>query len=60
MLNLLSIALVGLGPVVIGGDFNTWAIEWSSRLINARGWALYEATARLNVDDANVGEKNLQ
>lgn len=47
--------MVGLSPVVIGGDFNAWAIEWGSRLTNARGWALLEA--RLNVDVANVGDK---
>lgn len=57
MLDALTNALVGLSPLVIGGDFNAWAIEWGSRSTNARGWTLLEAMARLNVEVANVGEK---
>lgn len=58
MLDSLSSVLAGLSPVVIGGDFNAWAVEWGSRLTNARGWALLESMARLNVEVANVGNKN--
>lgn len=37
MLDSLSSALMGLSPVVIGGDFNAWLVEWGRRLTNARG-----------------------
>lgn len=55
MLDSLSSALAGLSPLVIGGDFNAWAVEWGSRSTNERGWALLEAMAGLNVEIANVG-----
>lgn len=42
-------------PVVIGGDFNAWAIEWGSRLTNARGRVLLESFAPLEVGLANNG-----
>lgn len=58
MLDALTNALVGLSHVVIGEDFNAWAIEWGSRS-TARGWALLEAMARLNVDAVNVSKKKL-
>ncbi|XP_055590077.1 uncharacterized protein LOC129742229 [Uranotaenia lowii] len=47
--------LTGRSPVVIGGDFNAWAVEWGSRLTNPRGQLLLEALARLDVDLGNVG-----
>lgn len=42
-------------PIVIGGDFNAWAVEWGSRVTNTRGRILLEALARLNVIVANNG-----
>ncbi len=57
MLDAVTNALVGLSLAVIGGDFNAWMIEWGSRSTNARGWALLEAMARLNMDVVNVGIK---
>jgi endonuclease/exonuclease/phosphatase family metal-dependent hydrolase len=42
-------------PLVIGGDFNAWAIEWGSRLTNPRGQSLLEAFARLDLSIANQG-----
>lgn len=42
-------------PVVIGGDFNAWAMEWGSRRTNTRGRMLLEAFAPLEVGIANNG-----
>lgn len=55
MLDLLTDTLVGRTPVVIGGDFNAWAVEWGSRLTNARGYSLLEALAKLDVRLCNEG-----
>lgn len=55
MLDLLTDKLIGRAPVVIGGDFNAWAVEWGSRLTNARGYCLLEALAKLNVKVCNEG-----
>ena len=44
--------------VIIGGDFNAWAVEWGSRRTNARRRLLLESFALLNVDLVNTGEEN--
>lgn len=36
-------------PVAIAGDFNSWAVDWSSKQTNARGKALLEAFTTLDV-----------
>ncbi|XP_046411931.1 uncharacterized protein LOC124175577 [Neodiprion fabricii] len=43
-------------PVAIAGDFNSWAVDWGSKLTNARGKALLEAMATLDVVLLNTGE----
>ncbi|XP_068990439.1 uncharacterized protein [Neodiprion pinetum] len=43
-------------PVAIAGDFNSWAADWGSKLTNARGKALLEAMATLDVVLLNTGE----
>ena len=40
-------ARISMLPVVIGGDFNAWAIEWGSKKTNNRGHVLLEAFAIL-------------
>jgi hypothetical protein len=55
MLDMFTEELVGRKPVVIGGDFNAWAIEWGSRRTNARGCSLLEALAKLDVTLSNEG-----
>lgn len=55
MLDALTVNLVGRKPVVIGGDFNAWALEWGSRRTNTRGYSLLEALAKLEVTLANEG-----
>ena len=47
--------LIGQRPIVFGGDFNAWAVEWGSRCTNARGYGLMEALAKLEVGLANEG-----
>lgn len=46
----------GRAQIVIGGDFNAWAVEWGSRMTNARGRILLETFASLNIGIANTGE----
>ena len=55
MLDALTDKLIGRKPIVIGGDFNAWAVEWGSRCTNARGYSLMEALAKLEVGLANEG-----
>lgn len=55
MLDSLTYELIGRSPVVIGGDFNAWAVEWGSSRTNARGHSLMEALAKLDVRLANRG-----
>lgn len=43
-------------PCIIAGDFNAWAEEWGSRRTNARGEALLEAFAGLDIVLANSGD----
>ncbi|XP_046624766.1 uncharacterized protein LOC124307289 [Neodiprion virginianus] len=43
-------------PVAIAGDFNSWVVDWGSKLTNARGKALLEAMATLDVVLLNTGE----
>ncbi|XP_015509714.2 uncharacterized protein LOC107216897 [Neodiprion lecontei] len=43
-------------PVAIAGDFNSWAVDWGSKQTNARGKALLEAMATLDVVLLNIGE----
>lgn len=43
-------------PNIIAGDFNAWAEEWGSRLTNARGEALLETLAGLDIVLANTGD----
>ncbi|XP_068149518.1 uncharacterized protein [Drosophila tropicalis] len=45
-------------PVIIAGDFNAWAVEWGSGLTNAKGRALLEAFATLDIALLNVGSQN--
>lgn len=44
-------------PIVIGGDFNAWALEWGSRFTNERGARLLESFANLNVTLVTDGSK---
>lgn len=44
-------------PVAIAGDFNSWAVDWGSKETNARGEALLEAMAALDVVLLNSGDK---
>ncbi|XP_062542029.1 uncharacterized protein LOC134210019 [Armigeres subalbatus] len=55
ILDLLTDKLIGRRPVVIGGDFNAWAVEWGSRVTNTRGYILQEALAKLDVRLCNEG-----
>lgn len=55
MLDKLTEELIGRTPVVIGGDFNAWAVDWGSRHTNARGFSLLEALAKLEVRLTNKG-----
>jgi Reverse transcriptase (RNA-dependent DNA polymerase)/Endonuclease-reverse transcriptase len=55
MLDVLTETLLNKSPVIIGGDLNAWAEEWSSRLTNRRGQSTLEALAKLNVLTANEG-----
>ncbi|XP_058448861.1 uncharacterized protein LOC131428835 [Malaya genurostris] len=55
VLEQLTNKLIGRKPVVIGGDFNAWAVEWGSRVTNARGYILQEALAKLEVRLCNEG-----
>ena len=41
--------------VIIGGDFNAWAVEWGSRHTNPRGVKVLETFSALNIGLANVG-----
>ncbi|XP_037898411.1 uncharacterized protein LOC119643138 [Glossina fuscipes] len=44
--------------VITAGDFNAWAVEWGSRITNARGRALLEAFAMLPLALMNDGQKH--
>jgi len=44
-------------PAVIAGDFNAWATEWGSPRTNARGKALLESFAALDLVLLNSGTK---
>ncbi|XP_044578894.1 uncharacterized protein LOC123261368 [Cotesia glomerata] len=43
-------------PVAIAGDFNAWAVDWGSKQTNARGKALREEMASLDVVLLNIGK----
>lgn len=43
-------------PIIIGGDFNAWAVDWGSQRTNERGRILLDAFSRLDVVLANKGE----
>lgn len=36
-------------PKIIGGDFNTWPVEWGTRKTNNRGRILLEAFVRFSI-----------
>ncbi|KAH8413931.1 hypothetical protein KR222_005035, partial [Zaprionus bogoriensis] len=42
-------------PIIIGGDFNAWSVEWGSSKTNARGRTMSEALASLDVALLNTG-----
>jgi len=44
-------------PAVIAGDFNAWATEWGSPRTNARGKALLQSFAALDLVLLNFGTK---
>ena len=44
-------------PVVIGGDFNAWVIEWKSKKTSSRGHTLLEAFAILELEIANIATR---
>ncbi|XP_064539656.1 uncharacterized protein LOC135429319 [Drosophila montana] len=44
--------------VIIAGDFNAWAVEWGSQATNARGRALLESFAALDIALLNFGSEN--
>ncbi|XP_033242993.1 uncharacterized protein LOC117186380 isoform X2 [Drosophila miranda] len=48
----------GRHPVAIGGDFNAWAEEWGSVATNARGRALLEIIAPLDIALLNEGNQH--
>ncbi|KAH8292899.1 hypothetical protein KR044_005596, partial [Drosophila immigrans] len=58
ILDRLIIDVRGRHPVVIAGDFNAWALEWGSRSTNARGNALLDAFASLEILLLNSGREN--
>ncbi|XP_055632874.1 uncharacterized protein LOC129773300 [Toxorhynchites rutilus septentrionalis] len=55
MLHNITEELIGRHPIVIGGDFNAWAVEWGSRFTNARGFSLLEGLSKLNIRLVNEG-----
>jgi retron-type reverse transcriptase len=57
MLDLITNATANKKPLVIGGDFNAWAVEWGSRITNPRGQSLLEAFARLDICIGNQGSQ---
>jgi len=48
----------GRPGLVIAGDFNAWATEWGSLVTNARGRALLETLASLDLMLLNTGSQN--
>ncbi|KAH8286691.1 hypothetical protein KR054_002129, partial [Drosophila jambulina] len=50
--------LRGRANVVVGGDFNAWALEWGSTTTNARGRAVLEAFASTDVVLLNDGMRH--
>ena len=48
MLDTLSIDSSSKTPLVIGGDFNAWTVEWGNQKL-IRGPSLIESIAKLNV-----------
>lgn len=40
---------------IIGGDFNTWSLDWGNRVMNTRGEILIETFAELKVVLTKVG-----
>lgn len=55
LLNDLAEDTRGKKPLIIAGDFNAWATEWGSRDTNARGEALLDFAASLEVALLNQG-----
>lgn len=55
LLGRLSRDVRGRCPVAIAGDFNAWAVEWGSRVTNAKGRALSEAITSLDFVLLNSG-----
>ncbi|KAH8249814.1 hypothetical protein KR032_011010 [Drosophila birchii] len=58
ILDELSCDLRGRSKVVVGGDFNAWAVEWGSPQTNARGRAVLESIASLDVVLLNEGSRH--
>lgn len=46
---------IGKTPIIIGGDFNAWAVEWASKRTTPKGMAVLEALARLELVLLNHG-----
>lgn len=46
---------IGKTPIIIGGDFNAWAVEWASKRTTPKGMAVLEAFARLDLVLLNQG-----
>ncbi|KAH8355483.1 hypothetical protein KR059_003248, partial [Drosophila kikkawai] len=57
ILDELSIDLRGRSNAVVGGDFNAWATKWGSSRTNARGRAVLETFASLDVVLLNEGSR---
>lgn len=55
MLRSLALDAQGKSSLVIGGDFNAWAVEWGSRITNQRGRVLLETFAPLRLNVVNNG-----
>ncbi|XP_070132570.1 uncharacterized protein [Drosophila bipectinata] len=53
----LAVDARGKHPVLIAGDFNAWAQEWGSTTTNARGRALLEILAPLDLALLNEGNQ---
>ncbi|XP_068140371.1 uncharacterized protein [Drosophila tropicalis] len=58
IIDAISVDARGRQGVIIGGDFNAWAIEWGSTRFDARGRLLLECFCNLSVSLLNSGTRN--
>ena len=50
MLAILSIDSLGKTSLVIGGDFNAWAVEWGRQKTNKRASILLESATDVKIN----------